>query len=150
MYIYTCKYIYIHLSMCVYSPSPLLCRLACLRAPSYIYIYTLCTYTCIYIYLYININIYIYREKYMYIYTCIYHIYTYIYKYVYGLTESFPPPVPPPRRAAVSPLRTTWRGGSTCGAWGKSEVDALGVITISRGCFERCCSNKKNSPIHPF
>jgi len=25
----------------------------------------------------------------------------------------------------------------------KSEVDALGVITISRGCFERCCSNKK-------
>jgi len=30
----------------------------------------------------------------------------------------------------------------------QSEVDALGVITISRGCFERCCSNK-NSPI-PF
>ena len=25
----------------------------------------------------------------------------------------------------------------------KSEVDAFGVITISRGCFERCCSNKK-------
>ena len=23
------------------------------------------------------------------------------------------------------------------------EVDALGVITISRGCFERCGSNKK-------
>jgi len=25
----------------------------------------------------------------------------------------------------------------------KSEVGALGVINISRGCFERCCSNKK-------
>ena len=23
----------------------------------------------------------------------------------------------------------------------KSEVDELGVMTISRGCFERCCSN---------
>ena len=30
----------------------------------------------------------------------------------------------------------------------KSEVDALGVITISRGCFERCCSNKKTLPYH--
>jgi len=30
----------------------------------------------------------------------------------------------------------------------KSEVDALGVITISRGCFERCCSNKKTPPYH--
>ena len=27
----------------------------------------------------------------------------------------------------------------------KSEVDALGVITISRGCFERCCRNKKTA-----
>jgi len=27
----------------------------------------------------------------------------------------------------------------------KSEVDALGVIIISRGCFERCCSNKKTA-----
>jgi len=27
------------------------------------------------------------------------------------------------------------------------EVDALGVITISRGCFERCGSNKKTPPI---
>ena len=26
------------------------------------------------------------------------------------------------------------------------EVDALGVITISRGCFERCGSNKKTLP----
>ena len=30
----------------------------------------------------------------------------------------------------------------------KSEVDALGVITISRKCFERCCSNKKIPPYH--
>jgi len=30
----------------------------------------------------------------------------------------------------------------------KGEVDALGVITISRGCFERCCSNKKTPPYH--
>ena len=30
----------------------------------------------------------------------------------------------------------------------KCEVDALGVITISRGCFERCCSNKKTPPYH--
>ena len=30
----------------------------------------------------------------------------------------------------------------------KSEVDALGVITIPRGCFERCCSNKKTPPYH--
>jgi len=29
-----------------------------------------------------------------------------------------------------------------------SEVDALGIITISRGCFERCCSNKKTPPCH--
>ena len=28
----------------------------------------------------------------------------------------------------------------------KFEVDALGVITISRGCFERCGSNKKTPP----
>jgi len=28
----------------------------------------------------------------------------------------------------------------------KSEVGALGVITISRGCFERCCSNKITPP----
>jgi len=28
----------------------------------------------------------------------------------------------------------------------KIEVDALGVITISRGCFERCGSNKKTPP----
>jgi len=41
-------------------------------------------------------------------------------------------------RAKVSP-----RAVSTAK---KSEVDALGVITISRGCFERCCSNKKTSP----
>jgi len=26
------------------------------------------------------------------------------------------------------------------------EVDAVGVITISRGCFERCGSNKKTPP----
>jgi len=26
------------------------------------------------------------------------------------------------------------------------EVDALGVITISRGCFERSCSKKKPRP----
>ena len=32
----------------------------------------------------------------------------------------------------------------------KSEVDALGVITISRWCFERCCSNNKTPPIAPF
>jgi len=25
-----------------------------------------------------------------------------------------------------------------------------GVITISRGCFERCCSNKKTPPYPPF
>jgi len=30
----------------------------------------------------------------------------------------------------------------------KREVDALGVITSSRGCFERCCSNKKTPPFH--
>jgi len=30
----------------------------------------------------------------------------------------------------------------------KSEVDALGVITISRGCFERVCSNKETPPYH--
>jgi len=30
----------------------------------------------------------------------------------------------------------------------KREVDAVGVITTSRGCFERCCSNKKTPPYH--
>ena len=30
----------------------------------------------------------------------------------------------------------------------KFEVAALGVITISRGYFERCCSNKKTPPYH--
>jgi len=34
-------------------------------------------------------------------------------------------------------------GGWSC--W-KIEVDALGVITISRGYFERCGSNKKTPP----
>jgi len=29
---------------------------------------------------------------------------------------------------------------------GLFEVDALSVITISRGCFERCGSNKKTPP----
>jgi len=29
-----------------------------------------------------------------------------------------------------------------------SEVAALGVITIFRGCFERCCSNKKTPLYH--
>jgi len=29
----------------------------------------------------------------------------------------------------------------------KIEVDALGVVTISRGCFERCGSNKKTPPL---
>jgi len=28
----------------------------------------------------------------------------------------------------------------------KSEVGALGVPTIYRGCFERCCSNKNTPP----
>jgi len=28
----------------------------------------------------------------------------------------------------------------------KREVDALGVITMSPGCLERCCSNKKTPP----
>ena len=32
--------------------------------------------------------------------------------------------------------------------WTKSEVAAVSVITISRGCFERCCSNKKTPPYH--
>jgi len=32
----------------------------------------------------------------------------------------------------------------------KSEVDALGVIIISRGCFERCCSKKKTPPYPSF
>ena len=35
------------------------------------------------------------------------------------------------------------------------KVDALGVTTISRGCFERCCNNKKTPPyqgcrVHTF
>ena len=30
----------------------------------------------------------------------------------------------------------------------ESEVDALGVITISRECFERYCSNRKTPPYH--
>ena len=30
----------------------------------------------------------------------------------------------------------------------KCEVGALGVTTISRGCFERCCSNKKTPRYH--
>jgi len=29
------------------------------------------------------------------------------------------------------------------------EADAVGVITISRGCFERCCSNKSNKKTTP-
>jgi len=30
----------------------------------------------------------------------------------------------------------------------EGQVDALGVIAISRGCIERCCSNKKPPPYH--
>jgi len=42
-------------------------------------------------------------------------------------------------------------GGKPDGAnsRGKGEVDGLGVIIISRGCFERCCSNTKSPPT-PF
>ena len=36
----------------------------------------------------------------------------------------------------------------TCQQKIKGEVDALGVITISRGCFERCCNNQKTPPYH--
>jgi len=32
----------------------------------------------------------------------------------------------------------------------KLKVDALGVLTISRGCFERCCNNKNPPPPIPF
>ena len=36
----------------------------------------------------------------------------------------------------------------TMGSYVKFEVDALGGLTISRGCFERCYSNKKTPPYH--
>ena len=32
--------------------------------------------------------------------------------------------------------------------WIKSESDALGGIALSRGCFERCCSNKTTPLYH--
>jgi len=38
------------------------------------------------------------------------------------------------------------RAGGAIKEVSKFEVDALGVITISRGCFERCGSNKKTPP----
>jgi len=37
-----------------------------------------------------------------------------------------------------------WRGRSRAAAY--FEVYALGVLTISHGCFERCCSNTKTPP----
>jgi len=51
---------------------------------------------------------------------------------------------PPPWRR-LGRLRRIYTWTST---WGllNSEVDALSVITISRGCFERCCSNKRTPP----
>jgi len=69
------------------------------------------------------------------------YTYRYVYRYVYilGLT----------RKQAGHYLKS---GGvvqrdtpiikQTC------EVDALRVITISRECFERCCSNKITPPYH--
>ena len=35
-----------------------------------------------------------------------------------------------------------------CRACPHVEVEAVGVKTISRGCFERCGSNKKTPPYH--
>jgi len=37
-------------------------------------------------------------------------------------------------------------GGGNKGMADSFEVDALGVITISCGCFERCGGNKKTPP----
>ena len=44
-------------------------------------------------------------------------------------------------------IHTGSTGSSVRRSW-LSEVDALGVITVSRGCFERCCSDKKTPPYH--
>jgi len=40
------------------------------------------------------------------------------------------------------------RHGSLHVEYVERDVDALGVIIISRGCFERCCSNNKTPPRH--
>ena len=47
-----------------------------------------------------------------------------------------------PRRSAELPKRPVARRKPTQSTTNKTEIDALGVITISHGCFERCCSNK--------
>jgi len=40
------------------------------------------------------------------------------------------------------------RGGGALYEKVQLEVEVLRVIIISRGCFERCCSNKKTPPYH--
>jgi len=49
-------------------------------------------------------------------------------------------------------LSTSESASESVGEWGlaftRCEVDALGVMTISRACFERCCSNKTTLAYH--
>jgi len=48
----------------------------------------------------------------------------------------------------VGPGPGIWDGTHLRHGLEKLGVDALGVVTISRGCFERCYSNKKTPPHH--
>jgi len=71
-----------------------------------------------------------------YIYIHPYILYIYIHKYIYIYICLVANETAERRER---PLRHTTT---------KSEVDALGVRTISPGWFERCCSNQKTPPYH--
>ena len=83
----------------------------------------------------------------IYISTCIYlHVYIYTYIFLIGVCFNVP----------ASPATVGGNGWSSIveqtnknkrSVVIKFEFDALGVITISRGCFERCGSNNKTPPI---
>ena len=78
-------------------------------------------------------------------------MYIYIYVYVYMQASAiFEAHAPPPKRTGGgrSCAGRLPRGGYRRLPYAKRELDALGVITISRGCSERCCSNKKTPLYH--
>ena len=123
----------------------------------YIYIYE-CIYVCVYVYIYIYISKRVTWAR------CVVRVHPFRRRVRVRASGACPtadvprvsPPPPTPRTQSADASWKTTRS-QQCQCAGEvlrrqleknSEVDALGVRTISRGCFERCCSNKKTAPYH--
>ena len=88
-------------------------------------------YVCIYIY--INVNVYLFI--YLYIYTYIYYVSRVLVLFFSG-GRCFA------RGVAGTQPQNGRRRRFVAASTAQIEVDAVGVITISRGCFECSCSKK--------